>query len=345
MKKCLITFILLIATISFAGGFGEFGNSIPNTGVTGLMDASNVTITGGDISGANITVSDFVNMSVDWGMDSIMSAPDAAIKAQGNVGATLASNATAANVTYGTFTAGEGGNVTTAVWGSGTQTATMTLANLVIGKIYHWFFTPTVTGQAPTITATSGVGQSTIPTVVSATVENIYFRATATSAVFTFTNTGASTWSAASTGVFEYSRPAIVREFSNSTLQTLVFDWLPPADWDGGTIKITPYMVVTNATAPANTETIIWSFSGYCVGDSDSLSQALGTAVTSTYTAGNALVQYDEVIGAETNAITLAGAGSGTKCRISAERLTSGTYAQKIGAAAFKVKFTRTMTP
>ncbi|MEN6421668.1 MAG: hypothetical protein ABFD76_06930, partial [Smithella sp.] len=237
-------------------------------------------ITSGTIVGANITVSDVANMSVDWGMDSVMSAPDAAIKVQGNVGASLASNATAANVTYGTFTAGEGGNVTTAVWGSGTQTATMTLANLVVGKIYHWFFTPTVTGQVPTITATSGVGQSTIPTVVSATVENIYFRATATSAVFTFTNTGASTWSSASTGVYEYSRPAIVREFSNSTLQTLVFDWLPPSDWDGGTIKITPYMVVTNATAPANTETVIWSFAGYCVGDSDSLSQALGTAVT-----------------------------------------------------------------
>ena len=316
------------------------------TGLTNL-GASNATLTGGAISGMNITVADVVNMSVDWGMDSIMNSPDAAIKIQSIVGSNLSGNATPANVSYTTCTT-SGAEFSNVVWGSGTQTATYTIANLTAGKLYRYQFTPAIASQVPTLTATSNITVASIPTLANATVANVYFRPSAANAVFTYSNTGASTWSTASTTVYEYSRPAIGREYINggtaSTQQTLVFDWLPPSDWDGNPIKITPYMVVSNATAPANGETIVWSFAGYCVGDSDSLSQALGTAVTSTYTAPNTLVQYDEVIGTQTANITLAGAAAGKKCRITVDRA-QGTYVQKIALVSLLLKFTRVLAP
>jgi hypothetical protein len=120
---------------------------------------------------------------------------------------------------------------------------------------------------------------------------------------------------------------------------------MPTKDWNAGTITFTPYGVVTNATAPANTETIIMSIAGFCVPTSGSLSTAMGTAVTSTFTADATYVQYDEWIGAETAAITLPGAAAGSKCRIVVDRLTSGTYAQKCGLTGGLLRFTRTLTP
>jgi hypothetical protein len=327
---------LTVANADINGGTIDgvnIGTNTPGTGKFTTLEAT----TG--ITNTNITVNDFVNMSVDWGMDSAMNSPDAAIKAQGNVGSALASNGQ--NVDYVTFTIA-GANISAAVSGAAAN-ATYTIPGLTAGKMYHWQFTPTLTsGNVPVVTSTSGISVvSTIPTLSNATVTNIYFRASAANAVFGIATAGAANFAINSSTSYEYTRPAIVREFSNSIQQTLVFDWLPPYDWNSGTITITPYMVVTNATAPANTETVIWQFAGYCYGDSDSLSQALGTAVNSTYVAGNALVQYDEAIGTETAAITLPGAGAGKKCRITADRLTSGSYAQKIGLSGTRVKFTR----
>lgn len=109
---------------------------------------------------------------------------------------------TPANVSYGTGTV-SAPNVSSAVWGSGTQTLTYSLATLTIGKNYVLTFTPTVTGQVPTITATSGISKSLIPKVVTAVVNNVFFTASATTAVFTFTNTATSTWSTASTTCYE----------------------------------------------------------------------------------------------------------------------------------------------
>jgi hypothetical protein len=307
------------------------------TSPTGTENLSSKTITA-----SSLAISDYQYIPIDAGMDSVIAAPDAAIRVQGAVGSTIAP--TPANVTYSTFTP-SGANITTAVWGSGTQTATITIATLTAGKLYRLQFTPTVTGQVPTFTATSGIGVSVIPTVVTAVVETIYFRASATTAVFTATNTGASTWSTASTTCFEYTRPAIAREFSNATQQSLVFDWKPPADWNAGTITFVPYGVVTNATAPTTGQTVVWSLTGFCTADSGSLSQALGTAVTSTLTAPATYVQYDEWIAPETAALTLPGAAAGSVCRIVVDRLTSGSYAQKTGLVGGLLKFTRTLAP
>jgi hypothetical protein len=294
------------------------------------------------VGGSGGTVSDYQYIPVMAGMDSIMGAPSAAQKYQGTVGTTIAP--TPANVSYGTGTV-SAPNFTSMIWGSGTQTATLTCTGLTAGKLYRLQFTPTVTGQVPTITPTSGISSSTIPAVVTTIIENIYFRASGVTAVFTFTNTGASTWSTASTTVFEYTRPDYAREFSNSIQQTLIFDWKAPADWNGGTILIYPKYIVTNGTAPANEETVVFSFSGFCVTGSDSMSQAAGAAVSSTFTADATYVQYDYVNGSVTAAVTLANAAAGRMAKIICDRLTTGTYAQLIGLLGFTVKFTRILVP
>ncbi|MEN6423313.1 MAG: hypothetical protein ABFD76_15340 [Smithella sp.] len=366
MKKYLPLLLIIFFAVSVyaastncgGGGIdpaspGPIGSTTPSTGsftalnVSGAANiGSNVTMSGGNITGANITVYDTVTVTADAWMDSVINSPDAAIKVQGSVANIPTANVVAANVNYGTFTAGTGGNVTTAVYSSGTQTATVTITSLTANKLYQWTFTPAINGQVPTITATSGIAVAKIPTAANATAETISFRANDTTAVFTFTNTGASTWSIASSVVSEYTRPAIAREFINGgnvlTQQTVLLDWAEKS-WTGGNITITPYMVCTNATAPAANETIVWSFSGYCVGDSDSLSQASGVAVNSTYTAPATIVRYDEMVGTETAQITLAGAGAGKACRIMMDRV-QGTYAQKVGQTKYIIKYPTTKT-
>lgn len=116
---------------------------------------------------------------------------------------------TAANNTYNTYTINaDSYDITSAVWGSGTQTGNVTLSGLTVGWVYTWSFTPTVTGQVPTITATSGAGSTTIPTVVSGTKESVTFTATSTTAVFTFTNTATSTWGTGTTMALAINPPA-----------------------------------------------------------------------------------------------------------------------------------------
>jgi hypothetical protein len=290
---------------------------------------------------AAVTVSDYQYIPVDAGMDSIIAAPDAAIRTQGIVGSTIP--VTPATGSFSTFTA-SGSNVTNAVWGSGTQIATFTTNPITTGKLYRLQFTPLVTGQVPSFLASNGMDIYSIPTIASGSVETIYFRATATAATLTASNSAASTWSTSGTTLYEYSRPAIVREFSNSTIQVLGFDWKPPTDWDAGTITVIPYGVITE-TAPSDTNTAIWSISGFCVASSGSLSQALGTAQTSTMTFDATYVLYDEWIGPATAAITLPGAAAGAKCHIMVDRTTAGSYAQKIGLSGIMVKAERAFAP
>ena len=123
-----------------------------------------------------------------------------------------------ANVSYSTGTV-SAPNVTSAVWGSGTQTLTYSLATLTIGTDYVFTFTPTVTGQVPTITATSGISKSIIPAVVTGVANNVFFTASATTAVFTFTNTATSSWSTASTTCYA-TLPVIGKYDTNQSVQS-----------------------------------------------------------------------------------------------------------------------------
>jgi hypothetical protein len=328
MKNILlaILFVLLMAVHVFAGPPGIPPQSITVNGTT-CPPGGSCTIT--DSTRAPALVYDTIYLDITTGLDSALGAPLAWTKVQGPVGSAITTIA-AANVSYGTFTVNANGyDVTAAVYVSGTQTATFTLSGLTSGKMYRFQFTPTVTGQVPTFTATSGISGSTIPTIVTATVETIYFRASATTAVFTASNTGASTWSTATTTLYEYGRPVVARQFSHTIQQTLVFDWLPPLDWDGTIAGWQWAGVVDNATAPANGETIICQLGGYAIGSSDSLSQAMGTSVSSAFTADATYAQYDEIISTMSGAVTIANSpAAGKKVKLALDCLTTGTYAQ-----------------
>jgi hypothetical protein len=292
------------------------------------------------------TISDYQYIPIDAGMDSVISAPDAAARVQGAVGSQLltngASNVWAAGATaYDTMTVNANKiDLDALVWStSGTQTAVSNSITIVAGKLYRLVATETHTSGAHIVlTGTGGVPTTTL----AAGANTIYFRSTGTATVLTLTNTSAAS-NACTFTLYEYTRPAVAREFSNSTQQSLVFDWLATLDWNAGTITVAPYMVVTNATAPTTNETVVWSVAGFCVPTSGSLSTALGTAQTSTFTGTNTYAQYDEAYAPATAAITLPGAAAGSKCRIVVDRLTSDTYEQKIGATGFLVKFTRTI--
>ena len=303
---------------------------------------SGITITGSTITTSTLAVSDYQYIPIDAGNQyGGLPQPSAAQIYQGTVGSTIPP--TPANVTYTTFTI-SGANITSAVWGSATQTGTLTIASLTVGKTYRLNFTPTITSQVPTLTATNGTDLYVIPTLVTTVQEVVYFRATATSAVFTFSNTAASSWSTASTTCYEYAKPEVGREYSNSVLQTLLFKWIPPADWNAGTITIVPDLFISE-TAPSNTNTAIWSYAGYCIATGSTQSQAVGTAQTSTYTAGNGVVIYTKVIPAATAAITLPGAAASTVCYIAQDRAVSGSYAQPMASTGFWIHFGRTLAP
>jgi hypothetical protein len=298
-------------------------------------------------TGGGGATSDYQYIPVDAGMDSVIAYPDATIRVQGAVGSQLLINGesavwSAGATAYDTMTVNANHiDLDALVYSTtGTQTAVSNSITIVAGKLYRIVATETHTSGAHIVlSGTGGVPTTTL----AAGANNIYFRATGTATVITLTNTAAAS-NACTFTLYEYTRPVYAREFSNSTQQALVFDWLPPTDWNAGTITFIPYFAVTNATAPANTETVIMQLSGIAIGPSDSLSQATGTAQTSTFTADATYLQYDAAVGAESAAITIANTpAAGKKVRLILDRLTTGTYAQKIGVTGIGVKFTRTL--
>ena len=294
------------------------------------------------ITGTSLAVSDYQYIPIDAGMDSKLGPPSAASKVDGQVGSVF--YPTTGNVSYTTYTAGSNGNLTNVVWGSGTQTLLMSINTLTAGKLYQVTFTPTVSGQVPAITNYSGIEQSSIPAVVSGTQEVIFFKANSATAILQFANTATSTWSTASTAIYEYSRPAIGRDFSSSAQQTLIFDWMPPVDWNAGTVTYQVMGVIDN-TAPTTGQTAIYQLSAFAVGSSDSLSQTPGGEVTSTFTADTTYALYDEWMSTTSGAVTINNAAAGKKVRLILDRLTSGTYAQPMLVTGIMVKYGRTLAP
>ena len=138
---------------------------------------------------------------------------------------------------------------------------------------------------------------------------------------------------------------AVTREFSGSANNDLFFVWQPPADWNGGTITFRVLGFVTNATAPANTETAIFGLQGASVADSQILSSALGTVVNATFTANATYVQYDRWSTAWSAAVTLTGAAAGETVLLNLVRDTADTYAQTIGVIGLEIKYTRSIVP
>jgi len=147
--------------------------------------------------------------------------------------------------------------------------------------------------------------------------------------------------------VLTSTNSVVIRKFTAvQTDENLFFSWQPPADLTGGTIVFRPIYFVTNATAPATGETIIFTLEGASLATGEVLGATLGTAVASIYTAvaETALVQYDRIAGPWSAAITITGLSAGETVLLELIRdQTTDTYGQSIGFWAFEIKFTRTL--
>jgi hypothetical protein len=136
---------------------------------------------------------------------------------------------------------------------------------------------------------------------------------------------------------------AITREFPATADKDLFFVWQPPPDWNGGTITFRVIGFITNATAPADTETAIFGLAGASIADSELISSALGSIVTATFTANATYAQYDRWSTAWSTAVTIAGAAAGETVLLNLLRDVDDTYEQPIGVVGIEVKFTRTL--
>jgi len=134
-----------------------------------------------------------------------------------------------------------------------------------------------------------------------------------------------------------------IRDFDGSSNEDIKFVWQAPYDLTGSTVKARVICYVSNATAPANTEVVAFSVAGISLANSGILSGSVGTAVTTSVTAGTGYVQYDRIATAWSTAITITGLAAGESCHIDLIRLATSTdtYAQDIGVAFFEIKYNR----
>ena len=134
-----------------------------------------------------------------------------------------------------------------------------------------------------------------------------------------------------------------VRQFSGTANQDVKFIWEVPEDLIGSTIQVSVICWVSNATAPANGEIIAFSISGDSIGNSDNLPASAGGAQTSSLTADATYVQYDRLETAYSDAITIPDLLANESVNLDLIRLTTttDTYAQKIGVAGIKIKYSR----
>lgn len=88
-------------------------------------------------------------------------------------------------------------------------------------------------------------------------------------------------------------------DFDTTTSEIAQFFIAFPKSWDLGTVTFTPYW-----TAASGSGTVIWALSAVAVSNDDPLDVAFGTAQSSTDTL---LLAYDNHVGPESSAITIAG--------------------------------------
>lgn len=92
-----------------------------------------------------------------------------------------------------------------------------------------------------------------------------------------------------------------VYEFDTTTQEYVQFSWVPPRNYNNGTVKATFWW--TNA-AGLTTETVDWNIAGVAISNDDPLEVAMGTAVTTTDTW---IAQNDVHISPQSTAITIGG--------------------------------------
>lgn len=92
-----------------------------------------------------------------------------------------------------------------------------------------------------------------------------------------------------------------VWEFDTTTQEYVQFSWIPPRNYNNGTVKFTFWW--TNA-AGLTTETVDWTVAGVALRNDDAIDTALGTAVVTTDTW---IAQNDVHISPQSTAVTIAG--------------------------------------
>jgi hypothetical protein len=163
---------------------------------------------------------------------------------------------------------------------------------------------------------------------------------------------GASAPSAAA--VYTSTNKIVARDFRGGTgNQDLFFIWNPPDDLTGTTITYRVHYLITSATPPANTETVIFTLAGAAIGSltagytADALiSHALGTgiSVTDTYATATLPAQYALIHSAWSAAVTPTHLATGKTVIMNLLRdQGTDTYAQAVGLVGFDVKFSRTL--
>ena len=127
--------------------------------------------------------------------------------------------------------------------------------------------------------------------------------------------------------------------------QDVYVPWTAPKDLTTGVVSFRVRGWITNATAPANGETIIFTLAGSSVGNSDLLSSAVGSAVSSTFTADATYAQYDRWSTAWSGDVTVTDlvADEDVMFQLVRDQGTD-TYAQKAGAAWLDIEYSRAAT-
>ena len=92
-----------------------------------------------------------------------------------------------------------------------------------------------------------------------------------------------------------------VWEFDSASVEYVQFSWIPPRNYNNGTVKFTFYW--TNA-AGLSTETVDWNVAGVAISNDDPLEVAMGTAITTTDTW---IAQNDVHISSQSSAVTIGG--------------------------------------
>ena len=132
------------------------------------------------------------------------------------------------------------------------------------------------------------------PTVLG--TQDIFIPATA---MWARTTTGAGGLTRVETGTNKINYQ--VWEFDTSTQEYVQFGWIPPRNYNNGTVKFIFHW--TNASG-GSTETVDWSVAGVAISNDDALDVAMGTAVITTDTW---IAQNDNHVSPQSTAVTIAG--------------------------------------
>lgn len=142
----------------------------------------------------------------------------------------------------------------------------------------------------------------------------------------------------AAASVWADTRKAKIRVFAADADDDVEIHWIVPNDYVGG-IKFRAIGFVDNATAPANTETVIFNLAGCSVGDSDDGGCTLGTGVDATFTADANYAQHDRWATAWSNEITVTNIAAGESAMLKLFRDVDDTYGQGIGVAGIEIRY------